>query len=392
MAFKIQAKNGMKKKFLRTKQAFSEWFSRQSINVRVVVVLFAAISLWMLSGTIISSVSSKHEDLPPVDTPSVRVMQFKNELIQPKITLFGSTESYRKIMLLSEVPGKVIRIFEHEGTVLKKDTPILELDPQGFKSRYEEAKAALKARKIERDATYTLYKKQLKSESNLAAAEAALDAAEAQLLQSQYQLEARTIKAPFDGKLNKLYVKIGSIIDKDPFGEMIGDGIFLVVTHISEKHVGRIEVGGKAQIRLVDGTYLVGKIRYISDSANMATRTYRIEIEIPNEARLVKDGLSAEVELLLPSIPAIHLPASMFVLDDDGNIGVRGVSPDDSVEFHPATIVDENEYGFWITGLSDDVNLITTGQGFVRKGVTVRTKPETRKIKLEGNGHATRND
>lgn len=379
--------NQMKQRFLFAKQEFLGWFMRQSVNLRIVIIMIGALILWMISGFILRFTTPEDTTLRPIPQPTVRIQTFSTSTIQPKVTLYGVTESYKKIMLSSEVPGKVIKIFEREGSNLKKDTPILQLDPQGFQSRYEEAKAALKAKKIEREATLKLHQKQLRSDANLAAAEAALDAAQAQLLQSEYELQARTIKTPFDGKLNKLYIKVGSIIDKEPFGEMLGDGVFLVVAHIAEKDVSHIYVGNKAHVRLVNGTILDGHVRYISDSANAATRTYRVEVEVPNDCSNLRDGMSAEVAIFLPEIPAIHLPSSLFVLDDEGRIGVRGINDENKVVFYQTTLLDEDEKGFWVSGIPDKAMLITTGQGFVRKGVEVLTQPET--LVIEGTKDAT---
>src|SRR3546814_12130379 len=81
-----------------------------------------------------------------------------------------------------------------------------------------------------------------------------------------------------------------------------------------------------------------GKGRYISAVADEATRTFRIELEIPNPSRRVMQGISSEMHLPLAPVAAHLISPAILTLADDGTVGVTLVNDEDPVEFHPVPI------------------------------------------------------
>jgi multidrug efflux system membrane fusion protein len=57
----------------------------------------------------------------------------------------------------------------------------------------------------------------------------------------------------------------------------------------------------------------------------------------------------------------------MLALDEAGNLGVKTLE-NQKVKFIPIQLVKAEQDGVWLTGLGDKVDIITTGQGFVRDG------------------------
>ena len=77
-----------------------------------------------------------------------------------------------------------------------------------------------------------------------------------------------------------------------------------------------MEIGAPAKFRLIGGEEFDGKIRFISPQADLATRTFRIEIEATNSEQKIRSGLTAEIDIPLPPISSHLLPASLISLDD----------------------------------------------------------------------------
>ena len=70
-------------------------------------------------------------------------------------------------------------------------------------------------------------------------------------------------------------------------------------------------------------------------------------------------------------ILAHKITASVLLLTDEGNIGVRTVNSDSKVEFHSIKIIKDTADGLWVSGIPQFSNLIVQGQGFVENGQTV---------------------
>jgi multidrug efflux system membrane fusion protein len=146
----------------------------------------------------------------------------------------------------------------------------------------------------------------------------------------------------------------------------------LVVGDVPETQAASLKVGAPATARLVSGQMLSGRIRYVARDADPQTRTYHLEVAIPNSNLEVRSGLSAEVHIGAGSGPAHLIPVSALVLDAAGRQGVRYVAADGRVAFAPITVVEESGEGLWVKGLNGPVQLIVVGQSYVADGQKVQ--------------------
>jgi multidrug efflux system membrane fusion protein len=130
-----------------------------------------------------------------------------------------------------------------------------------------------------------------------------------------------------------------------------------------------------AELRLVSGQTARGKVRFVSPSASQTTRTYRVEIEIPNADFSIPDGITAEVSIPLDAMPATRIPRSALTYSSAGQLGVRIVNAESLVEFAAITVVEDDQAFMWVGGLADGARLIVQGQDFVREGQKVEAVP-----------------
>jgi multidrug efflux system membrane fusion protein len=62
------------------------------------------------------------------------------------------------------------------------------------------------------------------------------------------------------------------------------------------------------------------------------------------------------------------LSAALLTLDDAGVVGVKAVDASKRVRFYPVEVVASEADGLSVTGLPQELDLITVGQGYVRPG------------------------
>jgi len=183
------------------------------------------------------------------------------------------------------------------------------------------------------------------------------------------------VKAPFDGYLETFSVKEGdylntgavcaTIIDPDPM-RLIGE--------VSEKEINFVKVGAKAVAELISGKKVEGVVSFVSTSANKGTRTFRVEIDVKNSDRSIRDGVSAQIAIQGDTILAHKISPSILMLGEAGELGIRTVNEDDQVEFKKIEILEDSMEGIWITGLPKNTRIITVGQEYVFQGQTVNVK------------------
>jgi len=291
-----------------------------------------------------------------------------------EVVLRGKTESVRTVDLMAETSGSVVRVLKKKGDVVRRGDPIASLGVSDREARKQEAMALVKQREIERDAAVTLATKGYKSQTAVAAAEAQLDAARAGLKRVEVEMSHLTIRAPFDGTVAKRHVQLGSFLGiGDPVATIVDRDPILLVGNISEREVGKVAVGSTARAVLVDGSWVSGNVRFIAPTADPATRTFRVEVEVPNPDAKVRDGITAEIRLAAGSAPAHLLTPAILTLNSAGDVGVRVVDQDRIARFQPVAILADGADGVWVSGLPETVEVITVGQEFVQDGEPVRT-------------------
>ena len=352
---------------------------------KIAITIVVVISIWIVSGQIFTVDDKKS---PAVEKRAalvdVRVKSISAADYSRRFRVYGATESVRKVMLKAETEGKVVEILAQEGQFLEEGMPILQLDMRDREVRLLQAKSLVAQKALDYKATKSLSRKGLQSETKLAQMRAELDAANALLVQIEIDITNTTIKAPFDGKLDKVHKEVGDVVEamKDEVATVITVDPFLVVGYISEKWVRDIREGMPVNVHLASKQDFEGEITFLSSIANPATRTFRIEVEISSAVAPVAEGISAAMEIFFAPVAAHYIPASALTLNDKGNIGVKIVDAAGRAQFLATEILDETESGTWVSGLPKMVDVITLGQAFVRPGdrVTIVQNPDKQSI------------
>jgi multidrug efflux system membrane fusion protein len=151
----------------------------------------------------------------------------------------------------------------------------------------------------------------------------------------------------------------------------------LAVVEVAERKLAGIKQGDSAQVRLVTGETATGRIRFVSKTASDKTRTYRVEVELPNADGAIPDGITAEVSVPLAPVEAARVPRSALTFSSAGEIGVRTVNGEGVVQFMPVTIFADEQTFMWVGGVSDGVRVIVQGQDFVREAQKVEAVAAT---------------
>lgn len=303
---------------------------------------------------------------------TVKVMTSVAQMRSQILTVRGQTEAIRKAEVRAETQGRIERLPQDKGAVVKKGAVLCELAVRERVARMREAEAVQRQRELEYNAAKTLAQKGHKSETAVAGAEAMYDAANAMVKQMEIELANTKVRAPFTGVIEDLPSDVGEYLQPGAIcAVLVDDTTFLVTAQVSEDNVGHLTVGTVATARLATGEKLEGKVRFVAKTSHPATRTFLVEIEVPNATKTLREGVTATLSLPTAQVSAHRLPASILALNDDGQIGVKILLAGNRVGFVPVTIIDEDKDGVWVRGIEDNAQVIIAGQDFVRAGAIV---------------------
>jgi len=215
------------------------------------------------------------------------------------------------------------------------------------------------------------------SESNLTNARSARDAAAAELARAQAAADRLQLKAPFAGIVDSVSVELGEWVQTGmPVATILSLDPILVKAEVSEVDLSSVAVGSTAKVKLVNGTEMQGTVRLVAREASAQTRTFPVEIALPNPDLSLSSGMTAEVSLFAQPTRAVVVPRSVITLSDDGLLGLRVVGADNLAQFAAVQIIDDTADGLVVTGVPEGVRIITAGQDLVRNGEQVEVAPE----------------
>lgn len=307
--------------------------------------------------------------------PTVVVEPREAEEHQNSFQLYGRTEANREVDVKAETAGLVVRTPVTEGTLVKRRTVLCRQDVDARQANLEQARANLEARKLDYQSSKTLVEKGYRSSVQLKSLQAAVDGAQAAVKQAEIELDNVNMRAPFSGIFDKQMAEVGDyLLPGQACGKLIEMSPLIVTVELTETQVGQMKVGQAAEVSLVTGEKVEGKIRFIEANANAATRTFRTEIEVPNADYALKGGVTATVAIKAGIVKAQHVPSKILTLDSDGTLGVRYVNYDNRVGFSVVNQIDEDSDGIWVTGLPDSTRIIVQGQDYVSVGTEVEPK------------------
>ena len=336
-----------------------------------------AVVAWMGSGLMLPS--------EPADAPAERAARepvavaVRASEAEPVTLTFqaeGQAQPDRDTGLRAEISGDVTEVLVLKGEDVEAGQTIARLATTRAEADVARAQAELDRAEREFDNASQLLDRGVATADRVAQARATLTAAQAQLAAARDAVEAAVILAPFDGRIETLTLDEGEFVQAGTeVGRIVDNRPLTVAIQVPQQSLGRIRGGQTAEVAFITGETRTGEVAFVGTAASAETRTFLVEITVPNEDGAIPAGISAEVRIPTGQAEAHFISPSIVSLSPNGTIGVKTVE-DGRVAFHPVELVRAEIDGIWVTGLPQSTDLVTVGQGFVRDGEAVRVRPE----------------
>ncbi|WP_017930896.1 efflux RND transporter periplasmic adaptor subunit [Robiginitomaculum antarcticum] len=286
-----------------------------------------------------------------------------------RYTLYGRTEASREVMVKAETPGLVVALGPQEGDRVGAGQLLCRQDVDARRAVLDQARANQKSVEADLNAARILSEKGYQSKTRVNAFEAQLDGAKAAVKQAEVELDNVNIRAPFSGIWERKSAEVGDYLAPgQPCGLLVDLSPLTVSAQLTEGQIGAIGRGDSTQIKLATGQTVTGTVKFIEAKADPATRTFRVEMNVPNDDLKLKAGVTATVTLSAGETLAQQIPGSILTLDEAGEIGVRFIDDANIVRFARVVTIDETPDGLWVTGLPEQTRIIVQGQDFVSVG------------------------
>lgn len=315
-----------------------------------------------------AAASSAKEAAPP----RVRVARSVALERVDELRTAGRTEADRILTVRAETSAPVEKVVVDKGDVVAEGDVLVTLKMTDRQARLAKARALVEQRQLQYDAAQELQARNFATRVRLAEARAALEEARADLAEIELDIERTTIVAPISGIVSDRAVEVGDVVSPGTEIATIVDLDPLVVrADIAERRIGDIQPGGTARAKVFNGPDLIGTVAYVAPVADPITRTFVVEVEVPNPDNALRDGQTVELRLPLRRVLAHEVSPALMTLDDEGRLGVKTVDAQNMVRFHPVDMVSATPDAIWLTGLPDEIRIITVGGEYVAEGQVV---------------------
>jgi membrane fusion protein (multidrug efflux system) len=349
--------------------------------------------------------SCGNQQPPPPPPPEVRVVTAKAQSIENIAEVPGRVQAVRTSQVRARVDGIVERRLYDEGTDVKAGQTLFVIDPREYRANVSAVAATLtRARATAANARQDverykgLVKEQAISQQEFDAAMARLRTAEADVEQTQAQLESAqlnlsytTVTAPIAGRAGRAQVTEGALVSAssatllttieqlEPIYVNFSQSSAYLLAIRREMAAGTLKVPelGKVAVTLLleDGSKYPhsGHLNFLDLSIDQATGTAAVRAEFPNPERILLPGQFVRARIEVGIRPhGFWIPQRAIQLSPQG-ASVMTIAQGDTIAVRPVKLGDQRG-DRWIVleGLKDGDRVVVDGIQKVQPGAHVR--------------------
>lgn len=310
-------------------------------------------------------------------------------------------QAVQNVELRARVQGFLERIYVDEGQVVRKGQLLFKINDEEYRAELAKATANLesaiaeaKASELEVGRLKVMVDKKVISDTELSVAQAKLKAVIARIEQARWaksnaelRLSYTAIRSPFQGIIDRIPFKVGSLIDHGTLMTTVSDiSEVFVYFNVSEGEYleyvkTTVEESGKenklVSLMLADGTLYPfdGSIETMGGEFQSSTGSISFRARFPNPNSLLKHGASGKIRLSNTLTNAIMIPQKaafeiqdksfVFVVDSANQVRMRNFVP--KTRFSHYYIVE--------SGLQSGDKIVYEGIQEVRDGMRIIPKP-----------------
>jgi len=304
------------------------------------IIFIATIAGWKALQISQAIAMGKSFKMPPDAITSITVSP---ETVNPVLEAVGSLSSPQGVMLSADLPGIVKAIKFESGSRATNGQLLVQLDTRQEEAQLRTAQAKLDLARQNLDRAKDLALKHVIAQSAYDEAKSQYDAATASDDETLATIDRKTIRAPFDGDLGIRQINAGQYLKSgDPIVQLESLDPIYANFALPQQNLAKLHVGQPVRVQAdgLPGKIFEGSINAINSMVDTSTRNIQVQATVRNPDHILRAGMFAGVQVLLPNresvvmIPSTSVQYapygdSVFVIetmkDSDGHpyLGVR---------------------------------------------------------------------
>ncbi len=254
-------------------------------------------------------------------------------------------KSVRNIEIRGQEKGYLQNIYVDEGQHVRAGQILFKIMPKMLQAELSKAQAETKSAEIELQNTKMLTDKNVVSMNELSMAKAKLQSANAQTAIAKMHLAFTEIRAPFDGTIDRIPLKLGSMVEEGALLTSLSDNSqVFAYFNVSEpeylNYQSAVKVKGQQEVSLLlannEMLKAKGKVELIESEFDSETGNIAFRARFNNADNLLRNGETGKIRMVVPLKNALIIPQKatydiqdktfVFIVDSKNKVHSRAVT------------------------------------------------------------------
>ena len=255
----------------------------------------------------------------------MEVSRVELETFTEIIRLTGTVQADRDVVISAEESGVIREILVDKGNRVRTGQAMFRMDDKILKAQVEQARALSNLAQETWDRRKRLYEEdQVGSELAYLEAKYAAEQAAANLNLLEERLARTVIRAPITGILDSREIEVGTMVGAGtPVARIVDADPLKITAGVPERYALDVRTGSEATVTfdVIPEEIFRGQISYVGSVVDPGSRTFSVELRLPNPGGLIKPEMVANVEVVRRTVDeAMVIPQEALVRVEEGYI------------------------------------------------------------------------
>lgn len=251
----------------------------------------------------------------------VDTSMMKTEDFVRYINIQGAVKADDPVNAVSDMGGRISRLFVKEGDFIRKGAMIAKLDVATIESQINEINSSLGLAKDVYERQERLWSKKIGSEVQYLQAKNNVERLEKSLETINLQLSKANIYAPISGTVDMVMTNQGEVASPGmPIVQLLNTSKLKIGTDLPENYLKIVKKGMTVDLDFPSIDFSTsGRVSLLGRQIDPANRTLELEIQPKKSSDLLKPNLLAEIKIKEYSTKdAVFMPLEYILQEVDG--------------------------------------------------------------------------
>lgn len=338
------------------------------------IVTGIGLSILLLSGIQCSNGSSAGSSTPDPGVP-VKTVILEPRLFEEYIRITGTLKARNRIEVVAEEGGILEEILKDKGAYVNSGDTLALLENKVLEAQYNEARAILNQAELDLKSKNTLYGQKAISENEYLTSKYAWERARAAADLMKARFDKLFITSHAAGHVNERWFDRGAyLMPMSRLFEIVDKSTLKINAGVAERFLRDIKIGSPVEITFDAFTEerVRSKISFVSHSIDLDSRTFQVEVEVPNPEGKFAPRMIANMKILRKALKdQIVIPSDSFMESEEGRYVFT--KSEDKAKLVKINVVSVYENEILVEGLDPGQELIVLGHQELSDGDLIYT-------------------